>query len=1108
MADSILRWLEENGLEKYSDVFIENEITVHELHDLTEDDLKELGLPMGPRKRFQRALNQKESATATVVAKEPDLDEAGQSNATERRQLTIMFCDLVGSTTLSEQIDPEDLREVMRRYQDAVAGAATRYGGHIAKYLGDGVLTYFGWPQAYEDQAERAVRAGLDAIAEVEKLSVSGQEPLKARVGIATGIVVVGDLVGKSGREAKAVTGQTPNLAARLQGLAEPGEVVVSGNTRRVIGSMFEWEALGAQELKGFSEPVQAWRVASSRTVENRFEARQGVTPESLVGREHELGLLLERWELAKQGESQIVELSGEAGIGKSRIVRALLDAIADDEHFRLSYNCSPHHTNSAYYPIVRRLEQAAGFLSADDANKKLDKLENLLRLSGQDTSDDAPWFAILLSLPVEARFGKLDLTPQRRREGITKALLNQVLALAQFKPVLFVVEDMHWVDPTTRDFLDLLAHHVADIPVLILATDRQQNSLSGAANSHVTSISLNRLSRAQSKQIIQISGGAGFSEDVIDQIVARADGVPLYVEELARSVAEAEGEAGSTEIPETLHDSLMARLDRLGTAKEVAQIGSVIGRDFGHQLLAVVASKPEKELTAALDAMVDAELVSRRGVPPDIVYTFKHALVQGVAYQSLLKRNRQVLHQRVAETLDEQFASLTHNQPELVAYHFNEAGLAEKSVPHWLKAGQQAIERSANLEAIAHLNTGLDILGTLPHSPDRDAQELEFRLALGPALMSIKGLAAAEAEEMYLRARELCESSGGAAQSYQAAWGLWLVYQQRGQIDLAQSATQEVLSLAEKQKENVDYLLQAHHAAWTTQLFVGNNLESQSHLIEGDALYDLEKHRNHAFTYGGHDPGVCAKTTASEALFLLGYPEQAAAKAEDGVALANKIAHPFSLAMAHYFMAQVYQYRLEIDTVGHQAQVAIDMCEKNGFESFHAQATVLLGWATAASGESNLGIETIQRGLKAWQATGTGMRRPYFLALLGDALFRANLLTEGIEVVSEAEALIKKTGETRWQAETLRLKGALLEQNNSAADDVEVAYQHALDIAQQQDAKSLQLRAAISLCRFWQSAERQQEAHELLVPLFSWFSEGFETPDLIAAKTLLRELQ
>ncbi len=1108
MANSIRQWLEELGLGKYGDVFVENEITQHEVHDLTDDDLKELGLPMGPRKRLLRAITEAETQVVAPAHENTAIKEQTHTPATERRQLTIMFCDLVGSTALSGQLDPEDLRDVMRRYQDAVAGAVTRYGGHIAKYLGDGVLTYFGWPQAYEDQAERAVRAGLDAITEVEKLTIHNNATLEARVGIATGIVVVGDLVGKSGREAKAVTGQTPNLAARLQGLAEPGDVVVSENTHRVIGSVFEWESLGAHDLKGFSEPVPAWRVTSSNTVENRFETRLGVTPASFVGREHELGLLLERWELAKEGESQVVELSGEAGIGKSRIVRALLDSIAESDHFSLRYHCSPHHTNSAYFPIIRRIEQAAKFISTDTVDTRLDKLENLLRVSGQDIRADAPWFAVLLSLPGDKRYGKLDLTPQRRREGITKVLLNQVLALARIRPVLFVVEDAHWIDPTTREFLEQLAHHVTDAPVLILVTDRLQKSQSGVVQSYVTSITLNRLSRAQGKKIIHASGGAAFSDEIINQIVARADGVPLYVEELTRSVAETVGEAGTADIPETLHDSLMARLDRLGEVKEIAQISAVIGRDFGHDLLSAVADRPDNELADALDLMARSELVSRRGVPPDTIYTFKHALVQGVAYQSLLKRQRQILHQCVAETLESQFVDLVQSQPELMAHHYTEAGLAEKSVPYWYRAGQQAIERSANQEAIVHLTTGLAILTEQPPSVEKNVQELDFCLALGPALMSTKGLAAVEAEEMYLRAKELCQSVGEAALSFQAAWGLWLVYQQRGQIDSAQTATNEVLSLAERQKDNVDYVLQAHHAAWTTQLFVGNNSACRNHLIEGDALYDIEKHRNHAFTYGGHDPGVCAKTTASEALYLLGYPEQAIKNAEDGVSLAKKISHPFSLAMAHYFVAQVHQYRLEADIVSIQAQAAITMCEQNGFESFQAQATVLLGWATATGGESDLGIAQIREGLTAWQSTGTGMRRPYFLALLADALYRANKISDGLEVIVEAEALIRQTGETRWQAETVRLKGALMEQDGAAIKEIEATYQRALEIAREQEARSLQLRATTSLGRFWHKLGKESEARQLLSPLYGWFTEGFGTPDLIEAKGLMNELQ
>ncbi|MHA1571353.1 MAG: AAA family ATPase, partial [Alphaproteobacteria bacterium] len=977
-----------------------------------------------------------------------------QTAEAERRQLTVMFCDLVGSTALSQNLDPEDLRDVMRNYQDAVVGAVSRFGGHVAKYLGDGVLAYFGWPQAHEDQANHAVRAGLDAVSAVARLTLDNGQPLAARIGIATGRVVVGDLVGKTGRDTEAVTGQTPNLAARLQGLAEPDQVVIGANTRRLIGTAFELEDFGKHDLKGFAEPVSVWRVVGEDTGESRFEAMRGSTLAPLIGREHELGLLLERWDLAKGGEGQVVELSGEAGIGKSRIVRTLLETLAEKPHFRLRYQCSPHHTNSAYYPIISRIERAARFTSVDDTDARLDKLEELLRMSGQDTGAAAPWFAALLSLPGEKRYGKLDLTPQQRRERTTKALTEQVLGLARLRPALFVLEDVHWIDPTTWEFLEQLAPGIADARVLILITHRPREARPLASLSHLTSVTLNRLSRAQGKKIIQAAGGAAFPDEVLDQIVTRADGVPLYVEELTRSVAEAGGEARAVDIPETLQASLTARLDRLGEAKEIVQIGAVIGRDFGHDLLVAVADRTEEELADALDRMVRSDLVFRRGVPPDATYTFKHALVQNAAYQLLLKPMRQDLHRQVAEMLESRFFEATQTQPEVLAHHYVEAGLAGKSVPYWYKAGQQAVERSANLEAIVHLTRGRALLTEQPASAERDVQELNFCLALGPALMSTKGLASAEAEEVYSVARQLCQSVDQAALSFQAAWGLWLVYQQRGQIDLAQSATDEVLMLAERQRENVDYLLQAHHAAWTTQLFIGNISESQNHAVEGDALYDIEKHRNHAFTYGGHDPGVCAKTTASEALCLLGYAEQAVQNAVDGVSLAQRLSHPFSLAMAHYFMGQVHQYRLEADIVRSHAQATITMCELHGFESFRAQAAVLLGWAIAADGESDAGIAQIREGLAAWQSTGTGMRRPYFLALLADALLGAEQTEEGLSVVAEAEALIERSGETRWHAETVRLKGALMDRAGAAAEDIEVTYQRALEIARGQEAR------------------------------------------------------
>ena len=684
---------------------------------------------------------------------------------------------------------------------------------------------------------------------------------------------------------------------------------------------------------------------------------------------------------------------------------------------------------------------------------------------------------------------------------------MDQVLGLARLRPVLFVLEDAHWIDPTTWEFLEQLAPGIAAASVLILITYRRHESRPLASLSHRTSVTLNRLSRVQGKKIIQTAGGAAFSDAVMDQIVARADGVPLYVEELTRSVVDAGGEASAADIPETLQASLTARLDHLGDAKEIVQIGAVIGRDFGHGLLAAVADRAEPELADALDRMVRSELVFRRGAPPDATYTFKHALLQDAAYQLLLKPMRQDLHRQVAEQMESQFHEATQTQPELLAHHYVEAGLAEKSVPYWYKAGLRAIERSANLEAIVHLTRGRALLVELPASAERDLQELEFCLALGPAFMSTKGLAAAEAEEIYVHARKLSQSIDQAALSFQAAWGLWLVFQQRGQIDLAQTATEEVLLLAERQKKNVDYSLQAHHAAWTTQLFIGKFATSQSHIVEGEALYDIEKHRNHAFIYGGHDPGVCAKTTASETLCLLGYSEQAVKKAVEGVALAERLSHPFSLVMAHYFMGQVHQYRLEPAIVRTHAQVTFTMCESHGFESYKAQAAVLLGWATAAEGESETGIARIREGLAAWQATGTGMRRPYFLALLADALLLADQTEEGLNIIAEAEALIERTGETRWHAETVRLKGALMDRTGAATEDIEATYLRALEIARGQEARCLQLRAATSLGQLWHGRGKGSETRELLGPLYAWFTEGFETPDVMRARTLLNEL-
>ncbi len=706
MASDIREWLEKLELGKYGDVFVENEITQDEITDLNDDDLKELGLPMGPRKRLLRAIAQSVDNDDTGAPKQA-------STAAERRQLTVMFCDLVGSTALSRQLDPEDLRDVMRRYQDAVAGCIARYGGHVAKFLDDGVLAYFGWPQAYEDQAERAVRAGLDAVTAIRALTFDDDLALDARVSISTGEVVVGDLVGEQGRDAEAVTGETPNLAARLQGLAEPGQVLVGPDTRRLIGESFDLIDHGARQLKGFDTPVPAWQVVGEATVDSRFEASHGLGLTRFVGREAERQLLFERWGLAKGGEGQTILLSGEAGIGKSRMVQAIREHVAGRAHYRLRYQCSPYHGNSAFYPVIQRLERAAGFSNDDDSGAKLDKLEALLAMSGENIDAVAPYFAILLSLPWEERYGAREITPQQIRDRTIEALIGQALTLSRQRPVLFVLEDAHWIDPSTEALFREIIARTADASIFIVITYRPEYEPPWPKQPHLTSIALNRLSRVQGAEIVRAVGGDKLPEALIDGIVARADGVPLYVEEIAKSVLETDRSDSDRDtdaiVPDSLQASLSARLDRLGEAKKVAQIAAVIGREFPFKLIFAVYD--DASLGQMLDQLVASEMVYRIRAEPEPVYLFKHALVQNAAYGGLLRADRRAAHAGIAEALQVIYSEQVAASPELLALHFTEAGLTDQALDYWLKAGLRANGQSAYLEAIGHLRKGLSAL-------------------------------------------------------------------------------------------------------------------------------------------------------------------------------------------------------------------------------------------------------------------------------------------------------------------------------------------------------------------------------------------------------------
>jgi class 3 adenylate cyclase/tetratricopeptide (TPR) repeat protein len=986
-------WLQKLGLGKYTQSFAENDINFSILPDLTDQDLKELGVTsLGHRRQLLRAI-------ADLTGSEPPSSDRtaeliaplGPRDTAERRQVTVMFSDLVGSTALSARMDPEDLREVISAYQKCVAETVKRFGGFVAKYMGDGVVIYFGYPQAHEDDAERAVRAGLELIQAVSGLKSSA--PLQTRVGIATGLVVVGDLVGTGEAQERGIVGETPNLAARLQGIAEPNTVVIAESTRKLFGNLFDLHDFGAQNLKGISGPVKAWAVLRPASVESRFEALHGSRLTELVGREEELELLVRRWSKAKTGKGQVVLFSGEAGIGKSRLTAALSQRIENEPHTQLRYFCSPYHQDSAFFPFIIQLERAAEFTRDGTVEQKLEKLRVLLAPNAR--ADEIALFAELLSLPSSAP--DLNVSPQRKREMLFEAVLHQLAALSRSRPVLIVFEDVHWIDPTSRELLDLTLVRVSRMPFLIVVTFRPEFQHAWSGQTHVTTLVLSRLGERDGAALVeQVAGNAGLSRDTIDEIVERADGVPLFVEELTKAVLESGDqdskvaamlEASSLPklaVPATLHASLLARLDRLGPiAKEVGQIGAVIGREFSYELVQQVAQRPDPELRSGLDRLVESGLLFCRGVAPLASYIFKHALVQDAAYGTLLRARRQELHARVAAVLDQNFADLVERQPELLAHHLTAAGDVERAVDQWLKAGQYAAARSTPLEAISHFERGLAALSGLPEKSTREGRETELQLARGLSLFTAKGFSAAEAPKAYARARELAERRGDRRQQFMAVYGLWQSANGAGTIRDCRKLSDQLLQLTAGKSDD-ELHLQAHHSAWATSMFAGDPAAAREHSETGRRLYDPERHRSHRLLYGGHDPGVCADSLGALGYWLLGYPERALAVGSAALALAERIAHPFSLELAW-----IYNGMLRLDcgepTLALQQLDAAEALASEQRLGFIFEPRFVRGAALRAQGASEESVACLCAGL----ASQLGARnfRPYGLACLAEAM-------------------------------------------------------------------------------------------------------------------------
>jgi class 3 adenylate cyclase/tetratricopeptide (TPR) repeat protein len=1032
----------------------------------------------------------------------------------ERRQLTVMFCDLVDSTALAERLDPEDLREVMLAYQAACAEVIQRFDGHIAQYFGDGVLVYYGSPHAHEDDPQRAVRAGLGIVEAIRQLSLRQEQErgvhLACRIGIHTGPAVVGR--GEE-RDSQLAWGETLNLAARLQAVAQPNTVAIMASTYRLIRGYFVCHDQGMHLLKGIAAPVHVYQVMQESEARSRFDVAMTVGLTPLVDREEELHRLWQYWEQSRAGQGQVVLLNGEAGVGKSRMVEALRTRLAYQPYTYMVFHCSPYHTHSAFYAVTDYLQRRLQWRHDEAATVQREKLERLLHACGLPVDESLPLFTALLSLPSDTDATPLH-NPQQQRQKTQEALVTWLMQEARQQPVLAVWEDLHWADPSTLELLNLVKERTRATRLLTLLTCRPEFHLPADILTPLPLLTLGRLEWQWVEQMVMhLTHGKALPHEVLQQVLAKTDGIPLFVEELVKMVLESGLLREEAEhhvltaplpplaIPATLQDSLMARLDRLGMAREVAQVGATLGREFSYELIQAVAPLEEQILQQGLAQLVDAELIYQSGVPPQSHYLFKHALIQEAAYQLLLRSRRRHLHQRVAEVLTSRFPETVVTQPELLAHHYTEADLHVQAIPYWQQAGQRAIERSANQEAISHLTKGLEVLATLPSTPQRVQQELALQLVLGSALYMTRGHTVAEVERAYKRAYALCRQGGDTAQRFSVITGLWRLYASQAQLQTAYEWARQCVDLAQH-THNPLFLQEAHLVLGSTLFFLGDLVPAHQHLEQGIALYSPQ--HSQALTYSlGTNSRVEGLARTAWTLWLLGYPDQALVRSQEALALAQELSHAYSLGLALCHAAVLHVWRLEAQAALAQSETLIALATEQGFVRWLAGAMCTRGWALAVLGQTDAGIAQLRQGL-AMRGRSVGQTHNH--AMLADVYGKTGQIDAGLHILDELLPGDTST-EQHYVAEVYRLQGELMLQQDQEATAVEARFRRALDTARQQQAKILELRAAMSLSRLWQRQGKRTEAHHLLSEISAWFTEGFATADLQAARTLLETL-
>ena len=1048
--------------------------------------------------------------------------------------MTCLFCDLVNSVGLSERLDPEELRETLAAYHRVCGTVVRRFEGHVHNYLGDGIMVYFGFPSAHEDDAQRAVRSGLRIVEAVEQLNSRLQSEygidLHVRIGIDTGLVVAGALAADEDVEAAAV-GVPPNIAARLQALAAPDSVVISAAAYRLIAGYFDCRELGFHTIKGISQPMAIYHVLHESGARTRLDvaARRGLPP--MQGRDDELATLADRWAQARAGQGSVALMAGEPGIGKSRLIWALQQHVAQSpDAFLIHLDCSPYFMNTAFYPVVQMLERVLEF-GLDGTEQRLDKMDGLLAQYGFDLPAVGPLLARLLAVPFDGRYPPLDLPADRQRQLTIEALVTIMLKRADYQPLLVVVEDLHWIDPSSLDLLTHLIERVPPTRQLVVLSFRPEFVPPWPEGPGLERLNLNRLDREASVRIVTEIAGMPAPTELLDQLVEKADGVPLYLEELTKLVSEqglirrGNGRLDPARprpalaIPATLADSLTARLDRLTDAKGVAQLGAAIGRQFSYGLLAVsygllatvsltTASVDTRPLRRNLARLVDAGLLFVEHNPRGETYTFKHALIQDAAYGSLLRTTRLQYHRHIARALTEHFPATVETAPELLAHHYTQAGMTAEAVPCWLRAGQRALHASANPEAIAHLTTGLDLLADLPPGPERAGVELQFRLALGPAYMAIRGYAAPEVEGCYQRARELCRELGDTPQLVPVLHGLWSYHIVRAQHTSAFALGEQVLQLGAATNDD-GLLLQGNMEVGWSYFFLGELEQAREYLERVLALYDHERHSSHAFTYGDN-PATSARCALASVLWLLGYPDQALRCSEENLAiLRSLVQHPYSVAFGFTLAAFLRQYLGDPPAARALAEEAVAISEAHSLAFIGAMASMFEGWARTREGELDEGMAEMRRGVAAQLATGAELGGPYWLWLLAEVCQRTGAAREGLALLDDADATLERTHERYWEAEIHRLRGRLLlaTAEPTASAPAEACYRRALEVARRQGARSLELRAAVSLSRLWQATDRHGEARELLTPIYERFTEGLDHPELREAAALLDEL-